>query len=352
MKKVFKMDENINMDNSNEVLITVIIPVYKVEDYIEKCVNSVLGQTYKNLEIILIDDGSPDRSGEICDAYAAKDKRVKVIHKENEGVSVARNIGLDNANGMYIAFIDADDWIEENYLHILLSNVIKENADNAICNYNRVTGNNIERNYFKNDTKLIGDKEYLIRVLNPQTGFGFSWMKLIKRESINDIRFNKTLIVGEDAIFNIEIAKNVTTIVILEEALYNYRNRSSSVVKKYDTNYVDKYLRAIQATKKYIFDNYKEKEIIQNYYNFVAFHVLLIAVNYCYNPKNEIKNKKKLLRKICSYDDFKEGIEKSNYKNISYTRQIALFTLKHKLYSLIAIICKIRQFQNIKQREG
>ena len=333
----------------NEDLITVIIPVYNVEKYLPRCIDSIINQTYTNLEIILIDDGSLDRCGEICDQYAEKDKRVKVIHKENGGVSSARNVGLDNASGIYVTFIDADDWVEENYLYILLSNIVKKNADIAICNYNRVTGNSIVSNSLQNDTKLINSKEYLIKVLNPQTGFGFCWMKLIKRESINNIRFNETLTVGEDAIFNIEIAKNVTTIVSLEEALYNYRNRSSSVVKKYDTNYVEKYLRAIQATRKYIFDNYKEKDIIQNYYNFVAFHVLLIAVNYCYNPKNEIKNKKKLLRKICSYDDFKEGIEKSNYKNISYTRQIALFTLKHKLYMLIAIICKIRQFQNIKQ---
>lgn len=114
-------------------LISVIVPVYKVEKYIKKCIESIINQTYENLEIILVDDGSPDNCGKICDEYAKKDKRIKVIHKENGGVSSARNLGLEKSNGQYITFIDSDDWIEEEYCEILLTTLKEQNADCAIC---------------------------------------------------------------------------------------------------------------------------------------------------------------------------------------------------------------------------
>jgi glycosyltransferase involved in cell wall biosynthesis len=102
-------------------LVSVIVPVYKAEKWLHRCVDSILAQTMENFELLLIDDGSPDRSGEICDEYAAKDSRVRVFHKENGGVSSARNLGLDNAQGEWISFVDADDLVEENYIAELLS---------------------------------------------------------------------------------------------------------------------------------------------------------------------------------------------------------------------------------------
>lgn len=116
-------------------LISVIIPVYKVEKYIVKCVESILAQTYRNLEIILVDDGSPDNCPGICDEFAALDTRVRVIHKDNSGVSDARNIGLNVAKGEYIGFIDSDDWIAPNMYETLLASIIKYDADIAVCDY-------------------------------------------------------------------------------------------------------------------------------------------------------------------------------------------------------------------------
>ena len=144
------------------------------------------------------------------------------------------------------------------------------------------------------------------------------------------------------------MSNNITKAFFCGKALYNYRNNIDSVVKKYDENYAKKYLHSMKTTKKYIFENFKEQEIIQNYYNFVAYHVMLVAVNYCFNLKNLQKNKVKILKEICKYDEFKEGIQKSNYYNISITRKITLFTLKHKLYILTQAICKYRQKQHKK----
>ena len=116
-------------------LITIIVPVYKVEDYLERCVDSILCQVYAELEIILVDDGSPDRCGEICEAYAKRDPRVKVIHKKNGGLSDARNAGIEQANGRYITFLDSDDWVHEEYVSHLYDLLKKTDADISVCGY-------------------------------------------------------------------------------------------------------------------------------------------------------------------------------------------------------------------------
>jgi len=118
--------------------ISVIVPVYNVEKYLAKCIDSILAQTFTDFECILINDGSPDNSPAICDEYAKKDERMKVIHKENGGVSSARNTGLDIAQGEWITFADSDDWVDENYLELMYSNAIKNNCDLSICGFKSV----------------------------------------------------------------------------------------------------------------------------------------------------------------------------------------------------------------------
>ena len=327
-----------------EDLISVIVPVYNVEKYIKKCIDSIINQTYKNIEIILIDDGSKDNSGKICDEYKEIDKRVFVIHKNNEGVSIARNIGIEMAKGQWISFIDSDDWIEENYLEKMFNTARTKNADVVLCAYNRIWKDRVERINFTNNKKSYSSKEYLINSLNPQTGFGFCHMKLIKSDVIKDIRFNQSLKVGEDAFFNIELSNNIKKAVIVEKNIYNYRFNDNSLVRKYDKDYVTKYYNAVNAMKEYVEKKYKDnKEIMQNLYNYIAYHVLLIIVNYCYN--NENHEKYLSLKKVCKIPLFRESIKKSNFRNISISRRITLLTLKLKLYVLTSIICKIRQFQ-------
>ena len=130
----------------NDSLISIIVPVYNVEQYLSRCVDSLVNQTYHNIEIILVDDGSPDRSGEICDEYAKKDKRVKVIHQSNGGLSDARNTALDIAKGDYLMFVDSDDWIEPTMYEEMLSFMEKEQLDLVECGINLVT-NNISNKY-------------------------------------------------------------------------------------------------------------------------------------------------------------------------------------------------------------
>lgn len=332
-----------------ENLISVIVPVYNVEKYLGECVDSILNQTYTNIEVILIDDGSKDNSGVICNQYEKKDNRVKVIRKTNEGVSSARNLGIAEAKGEWISFVDSDDWIEPNYLEELLKSAKENGAEIAMCGYNRVTGEKKESINSLGKVFTLNRREYIIKLLNPQTGYGFCHMKIFKAECIKNTVFDTTLKVGEDVLFNEQVSENITSICIVEKNLYNYRINSNSVVRKYTSEYANNYLESMKKNKDYLLRTYGEdEEIRQNYYNFVAFHILLIAVNYCYNKDNNVKNKTNLCKQICKIEEFEEGIRNSNYNNLSITRKITLFTIKHKFFWLTKVICNIRNIQNKK----
>lgn len=325
-------------------LISVIVPVYNAEKYLARCLESIINQSYKNLEIILVDDGSIDESYNICKAYSKKDNRIIVIHKKNGGVSCARNAGLDIAKGRWITFVDADDWIDANYCKNMIKIAIEQKSDYVCCGYKRIYKEKIELYNF--DKKIIEYKpiDFLTKILNVQNGYGFSHMKLIKKDCIDNIKFDELLKVGEDAMFNILLLKKVNKVVVLNEPLYFYFFNEESLVRKFDINYADKYLQSVEKMKEYILSNYEEKDIIQSLYNYIVYHVLLVCVNYCFHRQNKQRGIK-ILKQVCKKNTFSEGIRYSNYEQLSLTRKISLFSLKHHMYLLMSIICVIRQIQ-------
>lgn len=332
--------------NEETNLISIIVPVYNCEKYIERCINSILKQTYKNIEVLLINDGSKDKSLQICERYAQKDNRIIVFEKENEGVSSARNLGIEKSHGEFITFVDSDDYLEENFCEEMLERAYKYSVDYVTCGYKRVYDNgHIE--YINNDCseKVITSNNYLNFLLNVQMGYGFAHMKLIRKRAIRNIKFDKNLKVGEDALFNVMLCNNLKKVLIYNKSLYNYYFNSDSVVRKFDENYDKKYIKSMEIMTQYINEKYKNSKTIEtNLQNYIAYHVLLICVNFCYHPQNEKKGIK-LVKEICNYSLFKKAIKNSNYSNLSITRKISLFTLKHKLYFIMKIICEIRQKQ-------
>ena len=330
---------------SNEPLISVIVPVYKVEEYLDKCVESIVNQTYKNLEIILVDDGSPDNCPQMCDEWAKKDARIKVIHKENGGVCSARNIGLDTANGEWISFVDADDYVEIEYLKEMYYCAAQYTSDYVCCGYNRVYKNKSEKINSTGEINIIyNPKEYIMKLLNVQNGYGFVHMKLINKNIIKKIRFDENLDVGEDALFNIQLCKQLNKVVICNKALYNYRLNTNSVVKKYDKNYVEKYTKSMIEMNNYLNIQYGDDlEISTNSFNYIAYHMMLICVNYCFHPQNNKKYKS--LKELYSIEIYLKALKKSNYKGLSFTRKITLFALKHRIYLMVSLICMVRQTQ-------
>lgn len=210
-------------------LVSIIVPVYKVEPYLRRCLDSIVNQTYTNLEIILVEDGSPDDCPQICDEYAARDKRIVVIHKENGGLSDARNAGLDICKGGYISFVDSDDWVDETYIETLLDLSIKENADIAIGENIRTEG--CSKPTKKNITINACHSKEALKHLFSQNHIAFtvSWGKLYKKNLFSTLRFPKGKY-HEDEFTTYILFYKSKKIVYTSEILYYYYQRADSIV--------------------------------------------------------------------------------------------------------------------------
>lgn len=218
------------MQMQGDSLVSVIVPVYKVEDYLERCVNSIRSQTYRNLEIILVDDGSPDNCGRICDFYAKADSRVKVIHKPNGGLSDARNAGIECATGEYIAFIDSDDWIDEDMIELLYKMIIKHNADIAECSYRNVYDDSIEEETNSTGEQIVGDNVFALEKMLEWKYFKpVVWNKLYRYSVIGDVRYPVGKI-HEDEFTTYKYMYAAHKLVYVDVSKYNYkRGRKNSI---------------------------------------------------------------------------------------------------------------------------
>ena len=189
-------------------LISVIIPIYDVQGYIRKCIDSVIKQTYKNIEIILVDDGSPDNCGLICDEYAKKYERIIVIHKKNGGLSSARNAGLDICKGEYVTFIDSDDYVHERYIEELTYMLENNKVDISIANRYEVEDECVEKNtYYSGIQKIMNSEELLMEFFNNRIPHE-AWGKLYKKELFNNCKYEDGLRIFEDLKFIYELLLN------------------------------------------------------------------------------------------------------------------------------------------------
>ena len=213
-------------------LVSIIVPVYNSEKYLHRCIESIINQTYKNIEIILINDGSVDDSGKICDAYALSDKRIRVIHAENSGPAAARNVGIENSKGSFIFFVDSDDFIEADILCLLIKNYRRHDADIIIGDFNKIRNGSPEGRHKETlfNSKLLIKQDiveyarcYLKRP-NKFLLFAYSWGKLFRASIIKDnsISFDTNLHTFEDVAFNYDYLKHTSTVFYVEEALYNH----------------------------------------------------------------------------------------------------------------------------------
>ncbi|MGL5245397.1 MAG: glycosyltransferase family 2 protein, partial [Sarcina sp.] len=229
------------MDNK-DLICSVIIPIYNVEKYLKKCIESIMDQSEKNIEIILVNDGSTDRSKDICNEYEKKDKRIKVIHKKNGGLSDARNAGLDVSMGKYIVFIDSDDWCDTHMIGDMCNKAEENNADLIVCGYliNYSQEKNIKKEF--TEEKLFQGKNEIkegIYEIESNEMFNVVWNKLYKNEIIKkfNLRFHKEGVPGEDLIFNCQYFKHINKLVFITGCYYNYmRLDTETLVYKYRNN--------------------------------------------------------------------------------------------------------------------
>lgn len=232
------------MEKISKPLISVIIPIYKAEKYIEKCVDAVRNQTYENLEIILVDDGSPDNSGIICDRLAAEDSRIRVLHKENGGAATARNAGLDVMTGAYIAFVDADDDMELNYIETLYNTLSQKNAQVAICGFKTVdeAGNPVAIDSLHDESKdentavadtngieVFTGNEIILQDLQGHWEHVAPWGKLYQADLFNGVRYPKWPAYEDEPVF-IRVFDKVEVAAASKERLYYYIQHAGSLM--------------------------------------------------------------------------------------------------------------------------
>lgn len=226
----------------NQPLVSVVVPIYNVEKYLDRCITSVVNQTYKNLEIILVDDGSPDKCPEMCDEWAKKDSRIKVIHKKNEGLGMARNTGIDNSNGKYIFFFDSDDYVDSAIAEKCVDAIVRENSDVVI--YGRYDvyddGRREEKKVIATES-CFGEESIKKRLLpgmfTYDMGFGVSSCgKMFNADIIrnNNLRFkSESEIISEDAYFALEFFTLTASAVVIPDSLYYYCKRSNSLTRTF-----------------------------------------------------------------------------------------------------------------------
>lgn len=335
----------------NSPLVSIIVPVYKVEQFLEKCVCSIMEQTYTNIEIILVDDGSPDNCPQICDKLAEEDCRIKVIHKKNNGVTKARIDGVNASEGEYVFFVDSDDTLEYNAIEELLHCSQKYNADISVCQANILYENkatpqfrNVKYGYYSKDdiTHLLG-KNFLYDTKTRCSGFPlYLWGKLYKKNLLIDkLETGINFWYGEDMITVFSIMKELKNMYISEKTLYNYVQNSSQVTKKSIMDLFPQYIKVWEYLENIDVEGYLKKQLpkriwwsimnvlflhIKNSSDFKSFKIAFIAIR-----ETPVIQKHVLKRTFLKPLAFK------------YTMLHILFTLKCAMlyYLLISIHIKL-----------
>lgn len=211
-------------------LVSVIVPIYKVEEYLDRCVESIVNQTYKNLEIILVDDGSPDNCPQMCDSWAEKDSRIKVVHKKNGGLSDARNAGIPFATGEIISFIDSDDWIALNMFETMLNQMLDDNSDIVSCGVKWIKEDGtVIRDVTVSNNEVLDTQSAMKELINDNMIKQHVWNKLYKYDLIKDILFEKGKY-HEDVFWSYQIVGQAHRISVITDSLYNYVQRSNSIM--------------------------------------------------------------------------------------------------------------------------
>lgn len=342
--------------------VSIIVPIYNVEKYLRTCIDSILSQTYRDFELLLVDDGSPDNCGEICESYAAQDVRVKVIHKVNQGLGFARNTGLDCARGEFVCFVDSDDWLERNAVEFWLKAQEKYDADIVMCNYEkRNNANEVLYCYEirKSECCYYGreiEKEIFWPMIGQESAIGEDftvnmcvWTNLYRRDLIEKehIRFlSEKEYLSEDICFNLQYLLCSKVAVMIPDSLYCYRYNPNSLTSKYKE---DEYQKAVGLYNRVQFWASQAK-----YLEFKEFRVERFFLT---------KVRELLFRLCASNRSYKEKInmcrrvlEDDTFQNVLKKYPIRKYKLKYKVPAYL-MRCKnvpgtVFLFKNISKLRG
>lgn len=326
-------------------IVSVIVPVYNVEDVLHYCVDSILSQSFIDFELILVDDGSKDNSGNICDEYSKKDNRIVVIHKNNGGVSSARNIGIDVAKGKYICFVDSDDYLDSKYLECLLDTKHAYlHCDNVWSKFKTVDSYSSTNNPLELKYKIYSVSN--IMTLHEQWLDAGPVCKLYNRRIIieNNLKFDESISLGEDLIFNYMYLDCTNGfIIVIDCALYNYMHLSNnSLSNKYYENLLEIYNKLNSIMYKYINKWNCGDEQLKKYYNSCFFKYEVIFKNTFHKEnhlctKQRIQYNNKIIKTKAFFEVYKKMAYKPNilYKFAYFTKNYRMVMLVDKLFNII-----------------
>jgi glycosyltransferase involved in cell wall biosynthesis len=332
----------------DDIKVSIVVPVYKVEKYIHRCVNSIIHQTYNNLEIILVNDGSPDNCGKIIDQYANQDKRIKAVHKENGGLSDARNFGMGYVSGDYTMFVDSDDWIDQHMVERMVTVAISTEADAVQSAF-----------FYAHDDQLLYDHRFYKRGATPITldhatlmyelvvnerVKNFAWGKLFKTSIIRPIPFKKGVLF-EDVFWTHKVFHHVQKYVILHEPMYFYYQRDDSIVANYSPRNLDM-LKGLKERHQFIEQFYPS--LINESWKMIVkqsfIHYYLLFRNY--HQDKDRKHRREIQQEINQhYTQIKLAIEDDK----ELLRQLKLFHI-HPLLQLVYLALQ-KVYRKLKLRD-
>lgn len=338
-------------------LVSIVVPIYKVpEKYLRQCIESCVNQTLKDIEIILVDDGSPDNCGKICDMYAAKDRRIKVVHKENGGLVSSRNAGYKVATGEWFAFVDGDDWISKDMCE-KLSEAIKKNPDADVLFWklafeleNKTILGKFEWREERKTVVYNGKecKNLALKVLDYDSGISSACNKLIRRDYAvkNGINHNPTLRQGiEGYDFSMRAFYHANNVVYLNEYFYHYRYNRDSISKSVNYKNSDYIVDGFKVLKEEV-SSYPERErfsIILN--QRICYSLIAMAMNCYYHPNNRdalrIKNRR-FSSLIRDTPMFQEAIKTADLSVMDRIRKMTMFFIRHRMYFMLDLISKAK----------
>ncbi|WP_158585903.1 glycosyltransferase [Parabacteroides sp. TM07-1AC] len=334
--------------------VSVILPIYKVEKYLDRCMHSLLNQTLKDIEIIMVDDGSPDNSPTMCDQYAKEDSRVKVIHKQNAGLGFARNSGLEIATGDYIAFVDSDDFVSVTAFEILLKVALEENADYVMCGYKSVRNNICVSEHKDVNQKMVMEVPDCYNVLrgmigiDPDSEYSYRhnysvWHGIYKSTLFTEggIRFcSERDLISEDLIFHLSLIPLCRKIVIIPDLLYNYCLNDNSLTTTYRKGRFEAVLKLWKVSVGMVASTSLEDMKIR--LDYLLLDVTLSAISYevRYNKNNALD----VLKTISANDEVHQLLDSYPIHRLCRKHYLFFSLLKRKAYKTIYCLLKIKIF--------
>lgn len=337
------------------IKISVIVPVYNVEKYISECIESLINQTFKDIEIILINDGSTDRTGEICRKYSEDDNRILLIDKENEGLSIARNTGLSMAKGEYIAFVDSDDFIDHNMLEIMYDKAIETKADIIKCNARILRGPSKHNRLKETEvySKLLEKVDFIEEIVKKDIVIGnnsmVAWGNLYKKDIIESNKLKFVKIIGlEDYLFNMQYFKYVERYCLISNRLYNYRVLNNSLSRTFNPNIFNDLL-FVENERQIFFEELnmsdKENEILASKW-LLKYIDSIIYLMHLYKNKLSKNEKYEYIYNIVTNHIVRNNIRKlkdNNRMNLleklidreKISEIIILYSIKSKIYKIV-----------------